>query len=481
MNQVETLKYIALNGNPIGTPAEADYNNYKSDPTFRKLALQATSGGNLIGSPLENEYTQYRDTVNGGTQSQQPIPLSPAPTTVVQGVNRSGKPAVDINSPEGQARITAQEQGMGDPFANVTLSDVGKALRYPLGGMVGLAGMAKGAVTPGETALGTGNEWLQKGLNNQGWQGVASDPINLTLAIPGLPEASILAKSKIAKGLLSAGQGIIEGAGLSAADQALNNGNIQGTPTLVSGLIGGVSRPIGNFIGSEANKYNAAKAADKATDPLYENIAQAIKDKDITKVDQLAKQLPIKNQAEINASNDAIRRIDPTDVLGTYFNGLKSKTPGWEIPVLQKVKEAISLKSPVPVNPKDISDAEARLHLTDLISKANQIKVGANYGTAPYELNLNNLFKELPTMVSGGYLGNLVGGLPGMAIGGALGNQGVRNIVQQGFEKGVIPLAAKSPSLASGITRVAPVQYGNTLVKKQDPLAPDDQRFFRLK
>ena len=54
MNQIETLKYIAKHGDPKGTPAESDYNNYKSDPTFSKLATQAIEGGNLIIATIKD-------------------------------------------------------------------------------------------------------------------------------------------------------------------------------------------------------------------------------------------------------------------------------------------------------------------------------------------------------------------------------------------------------------------------------------------
>ena len=160
MNQIETLKYIAENGNPIGTPAESDYNQYKSDPTFRKLAIQAAEGGNLIGSPLESDYKAYKDTVNTTTQSQQPVqdPLLANSDTNGQTFLEPDIQPGGVNPYTGQTAITTPKiaETIGSTIRNnpgTTAALVGSAL-IP-GSIPMISGLAAGI-------LGSGGETIDK-------------------------------------------------------------------------------------------------------------------------------------------------------------------------------------------------------------------------------------------------------------------------------------------------------------------------------
>lgn len=85
MNQIETLKWIAANGNPIGTEVEADYLRYKEDPTFRSIAKDLAYNGNPIGrGDAEKAYNSYKDTVHLETEA--PLPEATDPDTVQGGV-----------------------------------------------------------------------------------------------------------------------------------------------------------------------------------------------------------------------------------------------------------------------------------------------------------------------------------------------------------------------------------------------------------
>jgi len=67
MNQIETLKWIAENGNPIGTDVESSYNQYKTDPKFKKIAISlAESEGGYAGIPdsIKTEYQSYKSEIN---------------------------------------------------------------------------------------------------------------------------------------------------------------------------------------------------------------------------------------------------------------------------------------------------------------------------------------------------------------------------------------------------------------------------------
>lgn len=71
MDQIALLKWIAENGNPIGSEYEKDYSKYKADPTFRTLAMDLAENGNPIGrGDIEKQYLNYKDTI--GTTNQKP-------------------------------------------------------------------------------------------------------------------------------------------------------------------------------------------------------------------------------------------------------------------------------------------------------------------------------------------------------------------------------------------------------------------------
>ncbi len=80
MNQIETLKWIAENGNPIGTEVESDYVKYKTDPTFRNLAMSLASsetGYAGLDDSTKNAYQTYKQSVE--TQSSKLPSLPPVP------------------------------------------------------------------------------------------------------------------------------------------------------------------------------------------------------------------------------------------------------------------------------------------------------------------------------------------------------------------------------------------------------------------
>lgn len=227
MNQIETLKYIALNGNPVGTDAEADYNNYKSDPTFRKLAMQAASGGNLIGSPLESEYTQYRDTVNGSNQaqpSQQTTPQQPS----TQSQQPVQDPLLANSDTNGQTTLEPNTDSM-------SISPNGQ---MPI---------------PASTTQALYNGTKQLVLDKA--QDIKEHPIRNglelgSLAIPVAGDISIArsAISPIVKGLASAA---LNG-GYEAARSKLSNGSVDPLSTGISTLLGGLGGLIGGGVAGKA-------------------------------------------------------------------------------------------------------------------------------------------------------------------------------------------------------------------------------------
>lgn len=67
MNQIETLKWIADNGNPVGTEADSSYLQYKDDPRFRKIAIalaRSESGYAGVSDEIKNEYQSYKSEIN---------------------------------------------------------------------------------------------------------------------------------------------------------------------------------------------------------------------------------------------------------------------------------------------------------------------------------------------------------------------------------------------------------------------------------
>lgn len=75
MDQIETLKWIAENGNPIGTPVESEYLKHKTDPTFRNLAMSLASsetGYAGLNDSIKNAYQEYKNTINTPITQVQP-------------------------------------------------------------------------------------------------------------------------------------------------------------------------------------------------------------------------------------------------------------------------------------------------------------------------------------------------------------------------------------------------------------------------
>ena len=69
------LKWIAENGNPVGTPYEADYVKHKKDTTFRNLAMSLASsetGYAGLDDSTKNAYQEYKTKVTNPTAQPQP-------------------------------------------------------------------------------------------------------------------------------------------------------------------------------------------------------------------------------------------------------------------------------------------------------------------------------------------------------------------------------------------------------------------------
>ena len=85
MNQIETLKWIAENGNPIGTEVESDYVKYKTDPTFRNLAMSLASsetGYAGLDDSTKNAYQTYKQSVETQSSKLPSLPEVPSDTPV---------------------------------------------------------------------------------------------------------------------------------------------------------------------------------------------------------------------------------------------------------------------------------------------------------------------------------------------------------------------------------------------------------------
>ena len=85
MNQIETLKWIAENGNPVGTGVESDYVKYKTDPTFRNLAMSLASsetGYAGLDDSTKNAYQTYKQNVETQSSKLPSLPEVPSDTPV---------------------------------------------------------------------------------------------------------------------------------------------------------------------------------------------------------------------------------------------------------------------------------------------------------------------------------------------------------------------------------------------------------------
>jgi hypothetical protein len=266
---------------------------YTTDKTGDTVEVDPADAKQLVASGKKQPSDfDIEDDGQTDTNAPQPVSLGAAADTVVQGTNRSGLPAVDVNSSEGQARIAAyyaahpdkaaiakQEYGMGDPFAGI--NSLAQGARAVLGTPISLAsslvsgtqamGDYDAATQPGTSRLGVGIEAAKdqypaaqaNAQTGTGVEGVLSDPTNLLAALPGglvakglsriLPEAAKAGKLGYATKVLG---GTLEGAGTATASGALDPSTTVGPLTpIAGGILGGSAPAVGQVVSNFGLKH----------------------------------------------------------------------------------------------------------------------------------------------------------------------------------------------------------------------------------
>ena len=184
--------------------------------------------------------------------TQQPIQVPNAPTTIVQGMNRSGLPPVDVNSPEGQARLSAWQN------AQQYFGSIGGTQQSP-------ADIQRGQYLALHPELQGDNSGV-----NPAAVGYQATPANFGKAavnvgswvIPGEAEYRVATSALplLSKPLVT---GLI-GAGGEALREGINNGSVNPIPVIASGVTSGLGGLIGGHLSSKAAANEAQYLADKA-------------------------------------------------------------------------------------------------------------------------------------------------------------------------------------------------------------------------
>jgi hypothetical protein len=321
------------------------------------------------------------------------------------------------------------------------------------------------------------------------WKGSASTivdhPVSL-LAAALAPEASIgsgieAGLTRLSPWLARGIAGFVEGSALSAGDQIASpilrrgtteevhdNPNVQLFPTLAAGVTGGVIRPLMGIVGDQVKNFKVNKAArdEYASDPLDATFKS-----------------PALSKSE--AEEAAYRaKFDPNDLYGEYSAakgyGESVGDAEWHKGLLQKAKTDIAQRSAIPVSPSSISNAEARQHLNGIVSKIEDEfaarRLPVEVQPAPYHLDVS---KEIPSVLTNGFIGNAIAGIPGLITGAALGNNTGRRLISDAATRAVVGASKVSVPLVRGLATAAGPLVGGTITKRQDPLAPEDTSFFR--
>lgn len=283
------------------------------------------------------------------------------------------------------------------------------------------------------------NDILEEAKNNQGIPGLLSNPTNV---VAGEVRAPIALGEKvipsIAKGL---GYGAAQGAGLSAADQYMNNGNIEPGKVALSAGLGGVVGSVARPLERKATQYDKWRLEKKlAEEDPWEHIARSNK------------------LADAYSSIDKeMNEIDPKGLYATYQEF--GKSPAFTNDILKEAKKDIAERSNLPRKMSTITDREAREHLDNIIRQieeadnrfsTNMPDITPQKPEGLFQGLGRGLSREALPMFGGGAIGHYVGGIPG-AIGGALiASPTARGVVDKLIEKG-----ARTP-LVQGVGTYAP-------------------------
>ena len=291
-------------------------------------------------------------------------------------------------------------------------------------------------------------ESLLASKENRGVSGFASDPINIA---PGM--------GRIASAPIRTAAGAAEGTGLSAVDQYMNTGKVEGLPTAIAGGMGALFRGAGQPLGDKVKGALAERARYKAESKL-------------AKEDALSW---IFGHPELDKAHTEMAKlrneIDPSDLYTQYTQAhqYNPKTGNVEMSamdakaLLKSVKDDIASRSPIPRKMSSITDREARAHLDDIISKVESSNKSHLVDVAP-KPNPSigaKVMGDAPFVAFGGGAGHLLAGVPGMLIGGALGSRAVRGLAASAIDatanKSMDALNTKAGQLMQkGAGKVAP-------------------------
>ena len=234
MNQIETLKWIAENGNPIGTQIEADYLKHKSDPTFRNLAMSLASsetGYAGLDDSTKNAYQEYKKTI---TAQQQPQPVTPKAMSV-------GKPD---QLPEVDPSVDSQYTFVG--FANPTsLRNAQKAAEQ-------IATESEPSYLGKAFAYARGEDQTDPNLLGQIWKGGGT-------GIQRMVERPVESAATVGTALLPvAWPSIVAGSGMMGAGTALDmthNPEVTAQDVKQSAILGGLGTGVGVGMGKLATRF----------------------------------------------------------------------------------------------------------------------------------------------------------------------------------------------------------------------------------
>lgn len=425
-------------------------------PSEKAIADNMAANGRaaLDDDSVYNQYQQL--STKQPTQSQQP-----SKDPLLANSDTNGQMTLEQETPlQGTAKV---ENAMGDPFANVTpghvlatIKQLPQVIRYGTSLVpAGLGGLI-GAIQDNNTAKEGAQSAYQQGISNEGVAGAVADPLNYIGGV--LPASTVEAGmsrvlgsipkvGKYAEKASAPATGLVSGLGLSAADQQINNGEVQAIPTVAGGLIGATGGLVSGLGGSAGNKASEFATAQK--DPT----AYVPPDID-TKIKTV-----LRNEVD----------NDPKLIATNYYSSLKPDQFG-DLTVLGDAdrkkllklsKEAIA-EDPTNLykNPNDVPNSEANNYFQKMIEAKQARSRDYVESIQPPKIDVTKLGNGMIYGgLVGGAMGHMLGGfiptMTGMVLGAASRNPTVKNAINNGLNRAVpvigtaINNAADNPASSS--------------------------------